>query len=75
MVVVMMLVHYERPVPFSEDTPAHSAGPAGDTDQLDRPRRLCLACNISRNRALSNGYQQTIEFRHYMKGDEEVSQK
>jgi len=57
-----MLVYYERPVPFSEDTPAHSAGPAGDTDQLKRPRRLRLACNISRNRALPNGYQQTIEF-------------
>ena len=70
-----MLVHYARPVPFPESAPAHRAGPTRDTDQLERPRRLRLACNISRNRALSNGYQQTIDFGHYMEGHQEVSQE
>ncbi len=73
--VIVMLVHYARPLPFPEGAPAHSAGPTGDTNQLERPRRLRLACNISRNRALPNGYQQTIEFGHYMKGHQEVGQE
>ena len=57
LMVIVMLVYDPRPVPFPESAPAHSAGPTRDTDQLERPRRLRLACNISRNRALPNGYR------------------
>src|ERR1700737_1646657 len=69
-----MLVHYPRPVPFPESPLSHSADPAGHPDQVERPRGMRLACNISRNRTLSNGYQQTIEFGHY-KGHQEVSEE
>jgi hypothetical protein len=34
-----------------------------------------LVCSISRNRGLSNGYQQTTDFGHYMKWDKEVEEK
>src|ERR1700675_67671 len=55
LVVVMMLQHYTRVVPFPEGAPAHSADLACRPDQLQCPRRMGLVDNISRNRRLSNG--------------------
>src|SRR6266481_9168322 len=56
LVVVMMLQHYTRFVPFPEGAPAHGADFACRPDQLQCPRRMGLIDNISRNRRLSNGY-------------------
>src|SRR4029077_1221007 len=56
LVVVMMLQHYTRVVPFPEGAPGHSADLACHADQLQSPRRMGLVDDISRNRRLSNGY-------------------
>src|SRR5882762_6740709 len=57
LLVIVMLVHYLRPVPFPEGPPGHRASPAGHADQVERPCGMRLARNISRNRGLSNGYR------------------
>ena len=57
LMVIVMLVHDPRPVPFPESAPAHSAGPTGGTDQVERPRGMRLVCNISSNSGLSNGHR------------------
>src|SRR6266576_6999560 len=70
-----MLVHYARSIPSPEDAPAQSAGSTGHPDQLECPRRMRLVCSISRNRGLSNGYQQTTDFGHHVKRNQEVGEK
>src|SRR5260370_26243311 len=57
LLVVVMLVHYARPMPFAKDAPLESAGRTGHLNQLHGPCRMRLHGNISRNRGLSNGYQ------------------
>src|SRR5439155_19401171 len=56
LVVVMMLQHYTRFVPFPEGAPVHGADLACRPDQFHCPRRMGLVDDISRNRRLSNGY-------------------
>src|SRR4029077_2034223 len=56
LLVVMMLQHYTRVVPFPECAPPHSADLACRPGQFQCPRRMGLVDNISRNRRLSNGY-------------------
>src|ERR1700730_15845167 len=75
LVVVMMLQHYTRFVPFPECAPAHSADFAGQSYQLQCPRRMGLVGNISRNRPFSNGYRHTAELGHCMKGNHEGQKK
>src|SRR5260370_17938285 len=69
LLVIVMLVHYPRPVPSPEGPPSYSAAPAGHPDQVERPRGMRLACNISRNCGLSDGYQKATDFGHYVKRD------
>src|SRR6267143_1699193 len=57
LMVIVMLVHDPRPVPFPQSAPAHSAGRTGGTDQVERPRGMRLVCNISSNSGLSNGHR------------------
>src|SRR5215472_7704540 len=70
-----MLVHYARPTPFPECAPTQSARPTGHPDQLQCPLRMRLACRVSRDRDLSNGYLQTTDFGHYVKRNQEVEEK
>src|SRR5258706_6080676 len=70
--VTMTLVHYARPVPFPQGKPAQSAGCTGQSGQVERPLRMRLACNVARNRSLSNGYRKATDFSHYVKRDQEV---
>src|SRR5260370_16732297 len=64
LLVKVMLVHYPRPVPSPEGPPSYSAAPAGHPDQVERPRGIRLASNISRNSVLSDGYQKPTHFAH-----------
>src|SRR6266481_3247797 len=75
LVVVMMLQHYTRFVPFPEGAPAHGADFACRPDQLQCPRRMGLIDNISRNRRLSNGYRHTTDLGHRMKWNQEAENK
>src|ERR1700730_8546085 len=49
LVVVMMLQHYTRLVPFPEGAPTHSADFACRSGQLQCPRRMGLGVDISGN--------------------------
>src|SRR6266481_8615005 len=75
LVVVMMLQHYTRFVPFPQCAPAHSADFAGHSYQLQCPRRMGLVGNISRNRPFSNGYRHTADLGHCMKGNQEAEKR
>src|ERR1700730_1334772 len=75
LLVIVMFVHYARPVPFPEGAPAQSAGSARHPDQVECPRGMRLICSVSRNRALSNRYQQATDFGHYVKRDQEAEKK
>src|SRR5215470_15521030 len=55
--VIVMLVHYARPVPFSESAPVQRAGLTGHTGNIECPGRMCLVRSITRNRGLFNRYR------------------
>src|SRR6266404_466224 len=69
LLVIVMLVHHARPVPFPEGAPVQRASFAGHTDNVECPGRMYLVRSIARNLALFNGYRQTPNFRHNMKWD------
>src|SRR5262249_37507310 len=75
LMVIVMLVHYARSAPFPEGAPAQSAGSAGHPDQFESPLRMRFVCSISGNRGLSEGYQQTADFGHHVKRNQEVGEK
>jgi hypothetical protein len=71
LVVIVIFVHDARTIPFPEGAPTHGARLAGYTDEFERPRGMSLVCGISRHHCLSNGYQQTPNFGHYVKWNQE----
>src|SRR6266496_2953111 len=75
LMLIVMLVHYPRSIPFPECAPTQSARPTGHPDQVECPLRMRLACSVSRHRDLSNGYLQTADFGHYVKRNQEVAEK
>src|SRR5580704_9996682 len=72
LVVIVVFVHDARTIPFPEGAPTHGGRLARYTDKFERPRGMGLVCSISRHRCLSNGYQQTTDFGHYVKRNQEV---
>src|SRR5260370_20588954 len=74
LMLIVMLVHYPRSIPFPDCAPTHSARPTGHPDQVECPLRMRLACSVSRHRDLSNGYLQTADFGHYVKRNQEVAE-
>ena len=74
LMLIVMLVHYPRSIPFPECAPTHSARPTGHPDQVECPLRMRLAC-VSRHRDLSNRHLQTADFGHYVKRNQEVAEK
>src|SRR6266581_4914470 len=50
LLVIVMLVHHARPVPFPESAPVQRAGFTGHTDNLECPGRMYLVRSIARNR-------------------------
>ena len=73
--IIVIFVHGARSIPFPERAPTHGARPTGYTDEFECPRGMCLVSSISRNRGLSNRYQQTTDFGHYVKRNQEVGDK
>src|SRR5258708_20891731 len=73
--LIVMLGHYPRSIPFPECAPTQSARPAGHPDQVECPLRMRLAGSVSRHRDLSNEYLQTADFGHYVKRNQEVAEK
>src|SRR5260370_18599250 len=72
LLVVVMLEHYARPVPFPEDAPAQSAGRSGRPDEVDRPGGVRLDSGVCRDRGVANRDQQPPHFRHYVKRKQEA---
>src|SRR6202162_6555225 len=62
-------------MPFPKHTPAYFAGVTRYSDQLKGPGGMGFGRDISRNRTLSDGYEQPTNFGHYMKRRKEVGQK
>src|SRR5580658_1315318 len=75
LVVVMMLQHYTRFVPFPEGAPTRSADSACRPDQLQCPRRMGLAGSISGNRLFSNGYRHATNLGHCVERNQETGKK
>src|SRR6266566_9816935 len=75
LMLIVMLVHYPRSIPFPECAPTQSASPSRHPDQLEGPLRIGVVCNVSRDRGLSNRYLQTADFGHYVKRNQEVVEK
>src|SRR3981189_3100928 len=75
LLIVVILVDDPRPTPFPEDAPAQCATSAGRSDQIKCPGRMRLACSISGDRGLSNGYQQTTDFGHGVQREQEIEEK
>src|SRR6266404_4350576 len=75
LMIIVMLVHYPRSIPFPECAPTQSARPTEHPDQVECPLRMRLACSVSRHRGLSNGYLQTADFGHYVKRNQEAEEK
>src|SRR5260370_106483 len=50
LLVIVMLVHDPRPVPFPEGPPTHRARPARHDEHVPPPPRMRVTRNISRNR-------------------------
>src|SRR6266436_6668756 len=75
LMLIVMLGHYPRSIPFPECAPTHSARPTGHPDQVECPLRMRLACSVSRHRDLSNRHLQTADFGHYVKRNQEVAEK
>src|SRR5260370_40976211 len=65
LMLIVMLVHYPRSIPFPDCAPTHSAPPTGHPDQVERPLRIRLADSVSRHRDLSTRHLQTADFGHY----------
>ena len=75
LLVVVMLVHYARPVPFPEDAPAQSAGHSGRPDEVDRPGGVRLDSGVCRDRGVANRDEQPPDFRHYVKRKQEAREE
>src|SRR5437667_12529058 len=57
LLVIVMLVHHARPVPFPESAPGQRAGFTGHTDNLECPARMYLVRCIARHPSLSIAYR------------------
>src|SRR5580700_6219629 len=66
LLVVVILVHHTRAIPFPEDAPTQGGGSAGNADELDCPRGMHFAGNVSGNLVHSNLYDQTADFGHHV---------
>src|SRR5258706_6307175 len=75
LMLIVVLVHYPRSIPFPDCAPTQSARPTGHPDQVEGPLRMRLACSVSRHRNLSNRHLQTADFGHYVKRNQEVAEK
>src|SRR5258706_16480727 len=73
LMLIVMLVHYPRSIPFPECAPTHSARLTGHPDQVEGPLRMRLARSVSRHSNLSNRHLQTADFGHYVKRNQEVA--
>ena len=70
--VIVMLVHHARPVPFPESAPIQHAGFPGYTGDMECPGRMYLVRSIARKRGLLNGYCQPPNFGYNVKRDQEA---
>src|SRR6266851_6685692 len=49
LMLIVMLVHYPRSIPFPDCAPTQSARLTGHPDQVEGPLRMRLACSVSRH--------------------------
>src|SRR5580693_5732305 len=71
----MAFVYHARIGPPSKSAPGNLARPARHPDQINRPRRMCLICRVSVNRAFSNLNRQAANLSHYMNRDKEFEKE